>query len=185
VKSILNFSLSGGAGRRVPFTHVEVESQDRAPSLAGPAKRQHRTTSRIAPGSAGCVPSPLRPTDRPPSGTTLGLSFCLTRRPRPSPLRDVRYLCLSKSSRTQGRTQHRYAKSIDSYRLATKGPPPPGHIIVHDLPNPAPSAHGGESPARSRQTLPRPTAGLFRRTLPATPGQTPRLDGLEDARHGW
>jgi hypothetical protein len=133
------------------------------------------------------VASPLPPAPHGPAPIWHNLgAFVLfdTKAAPPSPLRDVRYPCLSKSSRTQGRAQNRFAKSIDSYRLATKGLPPPGHIIVHDLPNPAPSAHGGESPARSRQTLPRPTAGLFRRTLPATPGQTPRLDGLEDARHG-
>jgi hypothetical protein len=62
---------------------------------------------------------------------TQGLSFC---RAPPSPLREVRY---PRSDRPGRRAVHnnRFANLIDSYRLATRQPPPAGHILVHNLPN--------------------------------------------------
>jgi hypothetical protein len=52
-----------------------------------------------------------------------------------SGFRDVRYPRLSNRAGRRAVHNNRFAKLIDSYRLATEVSPPTGYILVHNLPD--------------------------------------------------
>jgi hypothetical protein len=98
---------------------------------------EHREDSHIGQSVRGTCFPPTPPRTESPLRQCLVFLFFSTRSTGPLyPSRQVRYRVFRRIEQDAGTVHNnRFAKLIDSYRLATKEPPPAGQILVHNRPD--------------------------------------------------